>query len=151
MPDLILQFGGRRARNDVDRATVRVAALDQTQNPHLTVGVIKVAAAVTPGQREANAGHLIFRSHHPCILDVTRELLALRIEIGIDMMGDGAGEMADADALVEGNRAEPHRAVFLTLVQHLPEPHMMTAIGALAGRLFKSKVLAAAEVEDRKS
>ena len=64
-------------------------------------------------------------------------------------MGDGAGEMADADALVEGDGAEPHRPLLLALVQHLPEADVMAAVGALARGLFEREVFAAAEIEQR--
>ena len=58
----------------------------------------------------------------------------------------GAGVAADADAAVEGGVAEPHRPLFLALLQHLPEPHMMAAIGAATVRLLEREVLAAAEI-----
>ena len=57
-----------------------------------------------------------------------------------------AGILADADAAIFGRRAEPHRALFLALVQHLPVAHMVAAIGAGADRLFEGEVLAAAEI-----
>ncbi len=65
------------------------------------------------------------------------------------MVGDGPGIMADADAAVEGHGAEPDRPLFLAVVQHLPEPHMMAVIGALAVRLFEREILAAVEIEQR--
>ncbi len=75
------------------------------------------------------------------------EQLALGVDIGVDVVGDGAGIMADADAAVEGRVAEPDRPLLLALVQHLPEPHMMAVIGAFAVRLFEREILAPAEIE----
>src|SRR5215469_6372867 len=39
-PDLILELGRRRARQDGDRARLRLAGLDQAQDPDLAVGDI---------------------------------------------------------------------------------------------------------------
>ena len=74
---------------------------------------------------------------------------ALGVDIGIGVMGDGAGEVADADALVEGDGAEPHRPLLIAAVEHFPEADVMTAIRALAGGLLESEILAAAEIEQR--
>src|SRR5579883_2678122 len=142
--DLVLQLGGGRAWNDVHRPRPLLARLDQAQDPDLAVGEIGIAAAIAPGQRQAHAGHLIFRGDHACVLEIACEVVALGVEIGIDMMGDGAGEMADADALVEGVGAEPDGAVLLALVQHFPEADMMAAVGAFARRLLECQILAPA-------
>jgi len=63
------------------------------------------------------------------------------------VMGNGAGVVADADAAVVGDGAEPDRPLFLALVEHLPEPHMVAVIGALAVGLFEGEVFVAAEIE----
>ncbi len=68
-------------------------------------------------------------------------------------MGDRAGIVADADAAIEGRRAEPDRPLFLALIQHLPVSDVVAAIGAAANRLFERKILAAAkiiEIADRR-
>src|ERR1700682_1966653 len=59
-PDLILDFGRGRARDDGGGAGALVAGLDQPQDPDLAIGVIEIAAAVAPGHGETDAGHLIF-------------------------------------------------------------------------------------------
>src|SRR5579862_9592745 len=64
-------------------------------------------------------------------------------------MGDRARIVADADAAIEGGGAKPDRTLLLALRQHLPEPHMMAAIGAFAERLLEGEVLDAAEIIER--
>src|SRR6185437_4419833 len=123
MPDLILQLRGGWAWQVRDRAALLLAIGSEPQDPDLAVGVIGIAAAVAAGEREADAGHLIFGGRHAGILDLLHKSVALGVNIGIDVMGDGAGEMTDADALVEGDGAEPDRPLLLALVEHLPEAH----------------------------
>src|SRR6185437_841837 len=147
MPDLIFQLGGGRAWQLGDRAGLLLAIGNEPQDPDFTIGVIGIAAAIAAVQRRTDAGHLIFGSRHAGVLDVLYQPVALGIDIGGDMMGDGAGEMADADALVEGDGAEPHRPLLLALVEHLPEPHMVAAVGAFASRLLEGEILTTVEIE----
>ena len=121
----------------------------QPQDPHLAVGVIGIAAAIAPGQRHPDARHLIFGVDHAGGLEIGGEQVAVGVDVGGDVVGDGAGIVADADAAIEGRVAKPDRALLLALVQHLPEPHMMAAIGTVAYRLFEGEVLAPAEIEQR--
>src|SRR5436190_8393546 len=146
LPDLVLDLGRQRARQDVHGLGALLAGFDQPQDPHFTIGVVQVAAAVAASERWADAGHLIFGGRHAGSFEVPSPNLALEIDVGVDVMGDGAGVMADADTAVLGCRAEPHRALLLALVQHLPVADVVAAVGIGADRLFKSEVLAPAEV-----
>src|SRR6266446_8996832 len=141
LPDLILDLGRGRTGDDGGGTCPLMARLDQTQNPHLAVGVIEIAAAVAPGHRRPNSRHLIFGRRHSGGFEVGGEQHPLGVDVRIDMMRDGAGISADADAFVERRIAKPHRALFLALVQHLPEAHMIAMIGAVAIRLFECEIL----------
>src|SRR5260370_5862336 len=145
-PDLVLDLGRGRTGNDGGGAGSLPAGLDQAQSPPLAIGEIEIAAAVAAGERRSDAGHLVFGLDHAGAFQVARELLSLGVDIGIDVMGDGAGIVADADASIEGRIAEPDRPLFLALIQHLPEPDMMAALGAVAIGLFERQILVATEI-----
>src|SRR3954464_9724837 len=49
-PYLVLDLGCQRARKNVHRRGVFPARLDQAQDPHFTVRVIEIAAAVAAGE-----------------------------------------------------------------------------------------------------
>ena len=66
-----------------------------------------------------------------------------------DVMGHCASVAADADAAIESGVAKPDGPVLLAVVQHFPKPHVMTVIGAAAGRLLECQILAAPEIKQR--
>jgi clan AA aspartic protease (TIGR02281 family) len=145
-PDLILDFGCRRARNG-DRGTFALLARrDQAQDPDFAIGVIEIAPAVAPRDGEADAGYLIFGVDHAGGFEIACDRGSLGINVGGDMMRDRAGIVADADAAIEGGVAEPHRAILGAFVENLPEADMMTMVGAAADRLLKSEILMPAEI-----
>src|SRR5882672_5361439 len=145
-PDLILKFDRRRARYRHRGTDTFLARLDQPQHPDFAVGVIEVAAAVVARHGRADARHLIFGIDHTRGFQIAREQRALGVDIRADMVGDGSGVFADANAAIEGRVAEPYRPPFLALVQHLPEADMIAMIGALADRFFERQIFAPAEV-----
>src|SRR5258708_4249165 len=147
LPDLILDLGRARAGNDGGGTCALMARPDQTQNPSLAIGVIEIAAAVTSGHRRSNSGHLIFCIHHSGGFQIGGEKLSLGVDIRIDMMRDGAGVSADADAAIERRIAEPDGTLFLALVQHLPEAHMVARICPVADGLFEREILAPVEIK----
>src|SRR5262245_9072293 len=146
MPYLVLDPGRQRAWKDIYRAGALAAGFDQPQDPYLAVGVVEIAAAIAAGQRRPDPRHLIFGSHHAGGFEIEGQRPALEVDIGIDVMGDGAGIMADADATVHCRRAQPHRAFLLSLVEHLPEAYVVAAVGAGTDRLLEGKVFAPVEI-----
>src|SRR5580698_3083910 len=57
--------------------------------------------------------------------------------------------VTEPDPAIERNRPEPDPPSFLPIVQHLPEPNMMTAVGTFADGLFKSQVLTTVLIVER--
>ena|ERR1700756_3152778 len=68
-------------------------------------------------------------------------------------MRDLSSHVAESDAAIEGNCAQPVRLAQVPLRGHAPKPHMMTLASIVTYRLFKGKVLPPAEkkqVADRR-
>src|SRR5436305_5673848 len=149
VPDLILDLGGGRARNDAGRAFSLPAGRDQAQDPDFAIGVIEIAAAVASGDGRTDPRHLISSLYHSGTLELAGEQFSFGVDVGADVVGDGPGIVADPDASIVGYGAEPDRPLLLALVQHLPEAHMMAVIGAVAVGFLACEVLAPVEIKQR--
>src|SRR4051795_1186748 len=149
VPDLILDLSGGGARNDAGGTGSLVAARDEAQDPDFAIGVIEIAAAVASVHGRTDPRHLISSLHHSGVLELGGEQLSFGIDVGADVVGDGAGIAADTDASIVFYGAEPDRPLFLALVQDLPEAYMMAVIGAVAVRFLECEILAPVEIEQR--
>src|SRR5262249_18705091 len=116
------------------------------QDPDLAVGVVEIAPAIAARQRRPDPRHLILGRYHAGGFEIAGQRSALEVDIGIDVMGDGPGVVADADAAVHRRRTQPHRALLLAFIQHLPEADVVAAVGAGADRFLESEILAPAEI-----
>src|SRR6266699_1200344 len=146
LPDLILDLSRGRTGTVGSGICSFATCLDQTEDPHLPVGVIEIAFAVVAGHRGSNSGHLIFCFYHSGSFQIGGERFAFEVDIGIDMVGNAAGISAETHASVERRVAKPYRPLFLTLIQHFPEAHMMAVVGAVADRLFECQIFAPSEI-----
>ncbi len=88
-------------------------------------------------------------AHHPAgALEATHDQIALRVDIGPDVMGHLPGRVTEADAFVEGGGSEPDHPPLTKLVP-FPETHMVPLAGAVADRQLKGQILFAAEEKER--
>lgn len=116
----------------------------QHANHRHTVGEIGIAAAVPAVFRRADPRDLVGRYQHACGAEVADQQVALGVDVRADMMGDGTGVVAQADAAVEAGSAQPERAAVVADGICLPEADVVAPVGAVADGLFESEVLGAA-------
>ena len=81
--------------------------------------------------------------------EIGRQQIALGVDVGRDVVGDLAGVMADAEAVVENGRAEPDREAVVAGVERLPEAHVVARARAFAGGLLEGQILPSVLVEER--
>src|SRR5262249_2899418 len=73
----------------------------------IAVGVPGIAAAIVAFANLVEAGHDEKVCQVAGFLQIVKQLVALCINVGADVMGDLAGLVAEADASVEDGRAHP--------------------------------------------
>ena len=81
----------------------------QKRDTEAAIGVPRVAAAVLAFELLMKMVDVIGFLHLPRLLQFGQESIPLGIDIRANMVGDLAGLVAQADALVKGGRAEPDR------------------------------------------
>ncbi len=81
---------------------------------------------------------------HAGLLQSEDEPVTLGIQVGADVVGDLAGGMTQADALIKGDGAKPDLPAIVEPIP-VPEPDMMTLAGAVAYGLLKGEVLLTAK------
>ena len=118
-PDHILELHNGWARQYRRRRLSLFAIFNKPQHPHLTVGEIAVAAAVSAEQCRANSHDLIASGDHSGCLKTCFDQISIQIDVGSDVMRNRPGVVAQADAPIERRGSEPDRPAFLAVLQHL--------------------------------
>ena len=111
-----------------------------------SIGAPGITAAVAPFALRVEAVLPFDRPHHASILQFACDVVALRIDIGTDVMRDLSGGVAEPHPFVERRRTEPGAPSVIQRVA-TPEADMVPVARATADRLFECQILLAAEQE----
>ena len=152
-PDAVLEPDAGRAREGRGRLSLDLIICRENADGHFAVRVKPVALAVSRPERRADSCDLVCLDELPGLFEVVHQGLALRIDIGRDVMRDLSRDPAEADAPVECGGAQPEGFSVEAISVRAPEAGVVPLPGAFSNRSFKSEVLFAAkkiEVADRR-
>jgi hypothetical protein len=117
-------------------------------NKKCSIGVPLVTTAIAAFALCMKAVDRVMLGKHSCMFKVQKQMVALLVNIGGDVMSDLAGRVAQAHALVVRGRSNPNRPALVANFFNSPEANMIPLPRVVADRLLKRQIFFATEEKE---
>ena len=105
------------------------------------IGAPRVAAAVCSFENLVKSLHWIHLGKSACLLEATKQVITLRVDVGGNVVCDLSRRPADPDLCVVGHRSNPNPTSVGFRQVRLPEANVMALSRVVPDWLLEGKVL----------